>query len=324
MSNNIGANVWLIGTGYMGIEYAKVLTNLEVSYQVIGRSVESTKAFETSTNKTARSGGLEKWLKGSPPVPDHVIVAVSLNQLKETTSLLLDYGIKNILVEKPAGLKYEEVEFLSQKVISLEANIFVAYNRRFYASTLKAMNIIKEDGGVSSFNFEFTEWSHKIEKLNKPKNDLENWFFVNSTHVVDLAFFIGGLPSKLVSFTAGSLDWYSKASRFAGCGITDQGALFNYSANWKSPGRWAVEIITPKHRLIFKPLEKLQIQEIGSVKVNFVEEIDYSLDEDFKPGLYKQTTCFLNPQSNFRDYLVTIQQHNYLCQKVYSEIENPS
>lgn len=48
--------------------------------------------------------------------------------------------------------------------------------------------IIAEDGGITSFNFEFTEWAHVIEKLDYPREVFENWFFVNSTHVVDLAF----------------------------------------------------------------------------------------------------------------------------------------
>ncbi len=54
-----------------------------------------------------------------------------------------------------------------------------------------------------------------------------------------------------------------------------------------------VEVMTARHRLIFKPLEKLQIQEIGSLAVDFVP-IDDALDTKFKPGLYRQTEEFLN------------------------------
>ena len=48
-----------------------------------------------------------------------------------------------------------------------------------------------------------------------------------------------------------------------------------------------------KHRLIFKPMEKLSIQNIGSVKVDSVE-IEDELDIRFKPGFYKQTESFVN------------------------------
>ncbi|WP_232060924.1 hypothetical protein [Vibrio taketomensis] len=40
-------------------------------------------------------------------------------------------------------------------------------------------------------------------------------------------------------------------------------------------------------------MEKLQIQKLGSVAVEFVE-IDDSLDNEYKPGLYKQTEAFLS------------------------------
>ena len=79
---------------------------------------------------------------------------------------------------------------------------------------------------------------------------------------------------------------------FAGAGISQNGALFSYHANWEAPGRWVVEILTKKHRLIFRPLEKLQIQRIGSITA---EEflIDTRLDVNFKPGLFLQVEHFL-------------------------------
>jgi hypothetical protein len=38
-------------------------------------------------------------------------------------------------------------------------------------------------------------------------------------------------------------------------------------------------------------MERLQIQKIGSVAIEFVD-IDDHLDKDFKPGLYKQAEAF--------------------------------
>ena len=79
---------------------------------------------------------------------------------------------------------------------------------------------------------------------------------------------------------------------FSGAGITNKGALFSYQANWNAPGRWVVEVLTTKHRLYFKPMETLQIQEKGSVAIKPVE-IDNQLDIDFKPGFYLQTKAFV-------------------------------
>ena len=93
----------------------------------------------------------------------------------------------------------------------------------------------------------------------------------NSTHVVDLAFFLGGAPEKISSYVGGKLDWHPNGSIFSGAGITKNNTLFSYNANWEAPGRWGVEVITNKSRLILRPLEKLQIQKIGNLDPEFVQ-----------------------------------------------------
>jgi hypothetical protein len=79
---------------------------------------------------------------------------------------------------------------------------------------------------------------------------------------------------------------------FAGAGISDKGALFNYGADWESAGRWSVEMLTVKNRYILRPMEELQVQKRGTVKSNSVE-INDNFDKEFKPGLYKQVEAFL-------------------------------
>ena len=91
----------------------------------------------------------------------------------------------------------------------------------------------------------------------------------------------------------GFFEWHNSSAIYAGAGITDKEALFTYNANWAAPGRWAVEILTSKHRLFFRPMESLSIQEIGSVKIDSVD-IENDLDIRFKPGFYKQTESFIN------------------------------
>jgi hypothetical protein len=135
---------------------------------------------------------------------------------------------------------------------------------------------------------------------------LNAWFIANSTHVIDLAFYLGGRPLDMSSYTKGSLDWYKPASVFAGAGVSDKGALFSYQANWGAPGRWSVEILTLKHRLILRPMEQLYIQKIGSVAIEKVE-IDDILDREYKPGLYLQVKSFLKNDSVNNS--INIQEH---------------
>ncbi|MBO9698637.1 MAG: Gfo/Idh/MocA family oxidoreductase [Sporocytophaga sp.] len=294
MSNYINKDILLVGAGPMAVEYAKVLMHLDCSFEVIGRGAESSMKFEESTKKKVHVGGLEKFVNNNKQGFEFAIVSVGVEKLADITIALLEMGIKNILVEKPAGLNFEEIQKVAVKAKEKTAKVLVAYNRRFYSSVEKAIEIIKEDGGVASFNFEFTEWSNKIKNIEKAPGVKENWLLANSTHVIDLAFFLGGKPKEMSTYSGGSLEWHDKAI-FSGAGISEMGALFSYQANWTAPGRWVVEVLTKKHRLYFKPMESLQIQEIDSVQVNPVS-IDDEIDKKFKPGIYKQVENFLSGQ----------------------------
>lgn len=297
MSNNINIKkIWLIGAGSMSIDYIKVLKDINCDFTIIGRGNESACKCEKVTCKLVFRGGLEKYIEQSNEICSHAIVAVSVLDLHKTTMLLLECGVKNILLEKPGALTKKQLVDLQCLAKEKKANILIGYNRRFYKSTEKAQEIIKADGGVTSFNFEFTEWSHIIEKLDIPMNLKQKWFLGNSTHVVDLAFYLGGKPTEISCFTSGTLSWHKSSSIFTGAGKTDLGSLFSYQANWASPGRWGVEINTKKHRLIFRPMEKLHIQNIGSVEVDLVDIKD-DIDLRYKPGLYNQVNSFLNGET---------------------------
>lgn len=307
--------ILLVGCGAMGIEYAKVLKKMNRKFLVVGRSEKSAQNFEKVTGINTASGGIKNWLEKNN-CPKWAIVAVTENNLGMVTLELMGYGAKNILVEKPGAGDYDEIKEIAIQAKKRKASVFVAYNRRFYASVSKARDIIKNDGGVLSFSFEFTELSEIIKKLIKAPGVKENWFFNNSTHIIDLAFFLGGKPKKILSFVAGGLRWHKSGSIYSGAGITTKGALFSYQANWEAPGRWGLEIMTKKHRLIFRPLEKLQIQDSGSF--NFREAvIDDRYDKEFKPGIFKQVEAFLN--KNVLDLCSIREQSDNI--KFYKKIE---
>ena len=232
----------------------------------------------------------------------------------------MEAGIRKILLEKPAGLTAHEIKGICDKAKESGTQIFVGYNRRFYSSVLEAQKMIEADGGVESFNFEFTEWSNHVRKHIKNSYVLKNWFLANSSHVVDLAFFLGGKPEKLHSYAGGGNDWHPTATIFSGSGITKMGALFSYHANWEAPGGWSLEVLTRKHRFIFCPLEKLKIQKINAVTTENVK-IDDHRDIDFKPGLYLQTKAFLeeDPDAPFLD----IHKHYENVTSYYEKILQP-
>ena len=78
-----------------------------------------------------------------------------------------------------------------------------------------------------------------------------------------------------------------------------------------------MEILTRKHRLIFCPLEKLQVQEIGSTAIEDVK-LENELDLEFKPGLFLQVKAFLTGKNG--DRLVTIESQKDMAEKVFSKM----
>lgn len=310
-------SILIVGSGYMAEEYLKVIKDIGYKAIIVGRGVERVNKLKSSFPEFQfYSGGIENYIENFSDIPHIAINTVNVEYLYSTTLLLINAGIKNILLEKPGVCKPHDINELALLAQEKDANVLLAYNRRFYSSTLKAQEIIKEDGGVTSFIFEFTEWSHKISQFFDGSKHFQYWFLANSSHVVDLAFYLGGYPIQMSTFTCGSLEWHPNAAVFSGAGKTDLGALFSYHANWKAPGRWYVEICTNKHRLYFKPMETLFIQEIGSLNITPVD-FDEKLDKMYKPGMFLQVKSFLEKEySNF----CSIQQQKKNIEQIYIKI----
>jgi len=309
--------ILLIGTGPMALDYAKVLIAQNKKFDVIGRGEESAMKFESVTGIKPFVGGLEKYLESNNLHNNtYVIVTTGTEALMPTLLLVLKAGAYKVLIEKPAAISIEELIENADKLKSFSENIYVAYNRRFYASVTEAHKMIEEDGGLQTMHFEFTEWSHVIEPLTKAPGVKENWFFANSTHVVDLAFYFAGKPEQWHAYSkGGTLKWHSKTN-FTGAGITEKGVLFSYLSNWESAGRWAVELLTEKRRIYLKPMEGISVQEKGTVAV-VEHKFDNAVDLQFKPGLKKQLEAFLNGDEI---KLLNIKDHLSTSREVYSKI----
>ncbi len=298
--------VAIVGAGYMAREYYKVLRGMGCQAIILGRGEQKAKQFEEGFGVKVYTGGYREVLRRQPAMPEYAIVAVNVGALCSVTQELMQLGIHNILVEKPVAYRTADLVNLLEMQKKAGANIYVAYNRRFFASVAKVQEMIEADGGVTSFHFEFTEWAHVVGATKRPEGEKEGWILANSTHVMDLAFFLGGFPKEMKSYIAGGLDWHPSGSKYAGAGISEKGALFSYQANWEAPGRWAVEMLTAKRRYYLKPMETLQVQENGSVTVVPVE-VDDCWEREYKPGLYQLTDAFLHHPQDER--LMALEDH---------------
>ncbi len=283
-------SIWLVGSGYMAQEYAKVLMDIAPDFQVIGRGENSAKSFEKATNISVVRGGINNALL-SMQIPEQAIIAVGVEELANTATNLLESGVKRILLEKPGGINKEEIRAIQSSALKNKASVLLAYNRRFYASVEEAEKLIKQDGGIRTCNFEFTEWSHTIAPLKKGPGVKESCFLSNSSHVVDLAFHLCGFPKEIHAINKGSLDWHHSSSRFSGSGLTSKNVLFSYFADWSSAGRWGIELMTKKRRIVLRPLEEIKVINIGSIKEEKLE-INNIIDTNYKPGIFKMVESF--------------------------------
>lgn len=315
--NIVSEEVLLVGAGPMAVEYAHILNDSELIYKTVGRGEASAAEFQEKTGHEVIQGGLDAYLDSEAAIPQIAIITLQVHQLADASIKLMRRGVKRILVEKPAGISRQEIEEVVKVSKETDSKVFVAYNRRFLASVQKAKELIKEDGELTSFNFEFTEWSHVIEPLVKPEGVKEAWFYANSTHVVDLAFFFGGPVKDISSYVQGGVSWHPKGSIFSGSGITQSNALFSYKANWESAGRWGVELLTPKRKFILMPMEKLHAQDLGTIK-QYEIACDYTLDDKYKPGLYLQVYHFLMNDSC--EDLMSIEEQLISFQSIYQTI----
>ena len=291
MSDNI--NTLVVGAGLIAREYVKVLLALGMKPIVVTRGQQRASELKTRfPDVKVVTGGLENFLKTSHP-PSHAFVATPSENLAIATKQLITHGAKNILVEKPLTYSIQAAREISILADKFKAQIYIAFNRRNYQSVIKAKELVQSDGGVSSFHFDFTEAVFRIYPGNYSPEVTRYWGIANSSHVIDTAFHIGGQPEWMECRQYGhAVQWHSAGSIFTGIGETANGIPFTYHANWGCPGRWNIEIMTPKRKLMFSPMEKLQQQEYGSFTTDIVA-IENDLDINYKPGFFAQVKAVL-------------------------------
>ena len=296
MSDNL--NIAIIGAGLIAREYVKVVLALGHSATVVGRGQKKIDEVKTQfPDVQTVAGGLENWLSEGH-VSTHAIIATPIVHLAAATKALLNSGCKSILVEKPLTYSVKEAEEIVELARSKFAEVFIAFNRRSYVSVREAARLIEQDGGVSSFHFDFTEATFRISPANYDRSTNKYWGIANSSHVIDTAFFLGGQPAWLETRQYGNAtDWHPAGSIFTGLGETTERIPFTYHANWGCPGKWNIEIMTQERKLFFSPMEKLHQQQKGGFKLELVD-LDYSLDVKFKAGFYKQTETWINQEES--------------------------
>lgn len=310
--------VLVVGAGLMAHEYLNVLKDIGAVVKVIGRGAENIAKLKSEfPNFECAEGGVALLSRDEVDGYDFAINTVNIEYLEDTTSMLVDLGIKNVLVEKPGGLDIAKMKKLHDLSLANKSNILIAHNRRFFQSVKRLILEAELDGGITSALFDFTEWTHTFGRDSHSESVLNKWIISNSSHVIDTVFFLIGDPVELNSQTAGKnvIDWHRSGSVFTGSGKSSSSIPFSYHANWVSAGRWSIEVCTNKRRFFLVPMEQLKQQKLGEIKIEDID-IDNEVDTRYKPGLFQQTVDFLcGEHRNFINLEGQIERH-----AVYSEI----
>ena len=306
MPNNLDTKkyIWLVGGGKISIEYLKVLMNFNYNIIVITRRKKKVLIQKKFIKKISIVyGGLSNFLKSKPPKPDKVIIAVNTRYLYNISKILIDYGIKSMLVEKPAALKLLELKKLKKLIIKKKVKYVIAYNRRFYGSInyLKKLILKNEVRGVF---FDLTEWVHKIKLSDYSKLELKKWFLCNTTHIIDLVFYLFGQSKKVNYFNKDSIQWH-KPILFGGNGITKKNIPYVYRGDWLSHGRWEIKVFFKGFVAKLKPLESLKIEYISKKNIK-IEKFKY--ESKYKAGFYNMCNSFI--KNNFQEFCSINQQIN--------------
>lgn len=111
---------------------------------------------------------------------------------------------------------------------------------------------------------------------------------------------------QISTYKNGSLDWYPAGSCFAGYGITEEGIPFSYHADWKSAGRWGIDIMTDKSIYRLMPLEKLY--RCQKKNVNREEIPVPSVYPDCKSGVAEEIAIMLYPELESLFPLITLEK----------------
>ena len=274
--------VVVIGAGKIAEEHIKAF-NAQNNCNVIGifsRTKSKAQIIADNYKILNIADSIEDLSKLSP---DIVVIAVSI----ESTETICYQAFKYpwiILVEKPVGLDYKNACLIYENSIKLKSKVFVALNRRQYASTLNAIRLLDND---SSNRFVIVnDQEDPILQINSGMNldIVNNLMYTNSIHLFDyFKIFCRGEVNKIHI----SEKWNGGKNNIVTANLDfDSGDRGLYVGIWDMPAPWSVSIVTNKTNILLKPLEQISVQQYGLRKSETFETSEY--DKQFKPGFYIQ------------------------------------
>jgi len=303
----------VVGYGHMGKEFVKALQALKIGQIcVCSLSKDSLSPLKDFGNVEAFDGGYQQ-LKRKPGPGELAIVSTPTAHLIPAAHHLRELGYRKFLIEKPISLWSKELREFCK--LFAEANIPVAsgYNRAAYPALLELKHLARQEGGITSCTYAFTEFTNRIDPKAYSDDEAMRWGIANSLHVMSMAHALIGMPKLWDSHRAGSaVSWHPAGSVFVGSGISEKGIPFAYHADWGSTGRWSVEVHTKKASYRLCPLEQLFVR--YSFKEDWKEIPVTAFAPDVKVGFTEQVASMLKEEINREIPLISLEEACVLAQ----------
>ena len=157
-------SVLIIGSGGMTKDYCDVLKTMNINnVSIIGPTEKKVTSLCEKYGFTPLVGKFEDKLLENCKY-DLVVVCTPIHLLLPAANLALEQGNKNILIEKPGSLYYDDLKTLSKKYP--DCKIRIGYQRIFFPNFIMLKELALEEGGIKSCYFDFTEWIHTINFKN--------------------------------------------------------------------------------------------------------------------------------------------------------------
>jgi predicted dehydrogenase len=259
------ARVLLIGAGEIAPSYLDALAHLGVtSIDILARTQASADRRVASHGLRRGYGGGIETLRRIGADYTHLIIATPVESLLDVLGCAAAHSRAHLMVEKPAALTSAD---LANWLARHDARrVTVALNRLFFpsVSTLAARLAVET---VTSAEFSFTEWIHRIDTTKYSEAALARWGLSNCIHVVGTVFHLIGHPAQLTARQDGRnvVPWHPAGAVFTGSGYSRRAVPFTFASDWRSAGRWSITVRTTDGSYHLAPMETLQFCRRGQV-----------------------------------------------------------
>lgn len=243
----------LVGTGYMGTEYAKGLVSHGIEFDVVGRSTKSIKAFENQVPIKVSEESLDTLSNLSSF--EAALVCVPENQAPTVVETLIRGAVPRILVEKPGALLSSQLGKLASMAEDSGCELKVAFNRRFFRSVQTVRQALSDGVAEVWCLADITERAQLISASPQPDEVKARWAVANSIHIWDLLQYLVGEITVTKAQRSGQLNWHPTGSRFTFELESEGGTTGLAYADWSTPGRWTIELRTKRETWKLCPIE---------------------------------------------------------------------